>query len=158
MKPIVGIPVYKDRECFEEMLKSLHQSTGYFERIIIIESDGDKEYWDKIERNNQHIQIIHTKKEGPLKAYNKLFEIAKNENKDLLITQTDVLFSRLYKRDWLHTMSKISENNDIGLVIPINGGGRSGEDYINGLFWVGGWCTYISNKCWKFFKENDLYN
>ena len=61
----------------------------------------------------------------------------------MLLTQTDVLFPQLYKRDWLEWFQKISENEQIGAVIPINGGGVSGPDYLNGLNWLGGWCTYL---------------
>ena len=153
-KPIVGIPVFQDRECLEAMLSSLINSTNYFERIIIVESDNE-EYWNRFEWMYPDIEVIHTQKEGPLKAYNKLFEIAKRENKDLLITQTDVLFPKLYKRDWLYGMSVYASHKDIGLVIPINGGGVSGDSYVNGFNWVGGWCTFISKKCWEIFKGYD---
>lgn len=153
LKPIIGIPVYKDHESFEMMILSLISSTNCFDRIIIVESDGDLEYWKGY--GGKGFDIIHTKKEGPLKAYNKLFEIAKQENKDLFITQTDILFPRLYKRDWLEMMSTYAQLNDVGIVTSLNGGGVSGEDYLNGFYWVGGWCTYFSKKCWEVFEKYD---
>ena len=154
-KPIIGIPVFQDRECFEAMWHSLGQSTSWYDRIIIIESDGDKEYWDNFLKDTVGVEVISTPKNGPLKAYNQLFEIAKRENKDLFITQTDVLFPKLYKRDWLQQMSMFSQYPEIGLVTPINGGGHSGPDYLEGLYWVGGWATYISKKCWEVFDGYD---
>lgn len=152
-KPIIGIPVFKDHASFEAMINSLAQSTAFYDRILIVESDGDIEYWNGWIGKN--MEIIHTGKDGPLKAYNKLFEIARKENKDLLITQTDVLFPRLYNRDWLEIMADRAQNPKIGLVIPVNGGGTSGPTYLDGLPWVGGWCTYISKKCWEIFKGYD---
>lgn len=153
-RPIIGIPVYKDHECFEEMHYSLVSSTNYYDEIIIIESDGDLNYWNKF-KDAQRVRVFHRDKGGPIKAYNELFKLAKEMNKDLLITQTDVVFPRLYKRDWLKIMSDIASKEDIGLVIPINGGGISGESYVNGLHWVGGWATYISKKCWEVFDKYD---
>lgn len=156
MKPLIGVPVHNDFQAFKEMIDSLLMSTSYFDRIVIIESgstDGTKEFTDSLPKDK--FEVIHTDKEGPLKAYNRLFEIARKENKDLLITQTDVIFPKLYRRDWLHLMSQIAETKGIGMVVPINGGGVSGPDYLNGLHWVGGWCTYISNKCWSVFWGYD---
>src|SRR3990167_9470385 len=138
------------------MINSLTKSTKWFDRIIVIESDEDKGYWgEHFSVNSVDIEVIHAKKEGPLKAYNKLFEIAKSENKDLFITQTDVLFPKLYNRDWLQMMSYYASHPEIGLVTPINGGGISGKDYLDGLYWVGGWATYISKKCWELFDKYD---
>lgn len=152
-KPIIGIPVYRDHESLEAMIQSLRASTIFFERIVIVESDGDMDYW--AEWTHEDFQIIHTGREGPLKAYNKLFEIARNENKDLLITQTDVMFPRLYNRDWLEIMADKAQDPRIGLVVPVNGGGTSGPTYLDKLPWVGGWCTYISKKCWEVFQGYD---
>ena len=153
-RPLIGIPVYKDHECFLAMIDSLRSSTNWYERIIIIESDGDELFWAQF-KVIPNIEIIHAKKEGPLKAYNLLFEIAKKENKDLLITQTDVIFPRLYKRDWLQIMNEYANHPKIGIVIPRNGGGISGPDYIDGYPWAGGWCSYISKKCWEVFTGYD---
>lgn len=151
MKPLIGIPVHNDKEAFEAMIDSLITSTDHYERVILIESestDGCGEYCDWLKgherwRGNTKIEVIHTKKEGPLKALNKLFEIAKKEKRDLFLTQTDVIFPKLYKRDWLEHMSKIAESEVCGMVTCLNGGGVSGPSYLDGLQWVGAWCTYI---------------
>lgn len=159
-KPIIGVIVHNDLYPFKAMINSLFQSTNYFERLIIIESestDGCKEYCNRIARANKNIEVINTKKEGPLKAYNILFKIARDENKDLLLTQSDVVFPALYQRDWLKGMSQIANNEDIGIVVPINGGGISGDTYLDKFYWVGGWCTLFSKKCWELvegFDEN----
>jgi glycosyltransferase involved in cell wall biosynthesis len=144
-KPLIGIPVHNDLECFREMISSLINSTSYFDKIIIIESestDGTKEFCDNLQRQYRFIEVIHTKKEGPLNAYNRLFELAIKLGKDLFLTQTDVIFPKLYKRDWLKIMSDIAQLEGVGAVIPINGGGISGPDYVDGFLWMGGWASY----------------
>jgi len=146
MPVIIGVPVHNDKESFIEMIDSLINSTKFFHKLVIIESgstDGCAEFCDGLSKQREDIHVIHTKKEGPLKAYNRLFEIAKQEKCDLLLTQTDVIFPRLYKRDWLEYFNKVSQIEDVGALVPINGGGISGVDYINGLEWIGGWCTYL---------------
>jgi len=39
-------------------------------------------------------------------------------------------------------MSNIAHSKGVGAVIPINGGGISGPDYVNGFEWMGGWASY----------------
>ena len=119
-------------------------------KLFIVESgstDGAAEHCDHLTRYiNKDVEVIHTEKEGPLKAYNLIFEKAKKEKCDLLITQTDVIFPRLYKRDWLAMMNDFSQSKEIGAVTCLNGGGVSGPDYIDGLKWLGGWCTYYPHR------------
>jgi GT2 family glycosyltransferase len=148
---IIGVPVHNDLQSFKSMYKSLCESTWTDFTLLIIESestDGCAEYCDYLSKDEtendfRSIEVIHTKKEGPLKAYNKLFEIAKERNCDLLLTQTDVIFPKLYIRDWLDEMNNIACNEHLGAIIPYNGGKHSGVDYIKGFFWLGGWCTYL---------------
>jgi GT2 family glycosyltransferase len=143
---IIGIPVYNGYESFKAMFDSLLNSTDAFDKIYIIESsstDGTAEYCDILMKIFRRVEVIHTKKEGPLTAINMLFNIAKEQKQDLFLTQSDVLFPRLYKRDWLQQMKEAAQKEDCGLVTCLNGCGVSGPDYLEGLNWVGGWCIYI---------------
>jgi len=160
MKPIIGIPVHNDLEAFREMMYSLLHSTKHFDKIILLESgstDGTAEECDIFATYNENIEVIHTKKEGPLKAMNQLFDIAIKEQKDIFFTQTDVLFPKLYKRDWLEQMSKLAENPLSGMITCLNGGSVSGDSYLNGFYWIGGWCMYVPihaiNKVGKYDEE-----
>jgi len=141
---IIGIPVRNDFDSFREMIISLGESTSYYKKIVIIESestDGSKELCQMLSMFPE-FEVIHTKKEGPLKAYNRLFKIAEKEKCSLLLTQTDVIFPKLYKRDWLEIMDNIAKQTKASIVIPLNGGGISGKDYIEGFYWAGGWCSF----------------
>jgi GT2 family glycosyltransferase len=147
MPVMVGMPVCNDLVSFRLAVESLIRSTDHPFKLVIVESestDGSKEYADLIPKlYHADIEIIHTKKEGPLKAYNLLFDIAKERKMDLLLTQTDVIFPRLYKRDWLQQFVRISDWPNVGIVTTMNGGGMSGPTYVEGFPWVGGWCTFI---------------
>jgi len=150
-KIIIGMPVHNDFEYFRYAVDSLIRSTDFPFTLIIIESestDGSKEYADLLPKiyKNKSIEVIHTKKQGPLKAYNKLFDIALERKSDLLLTQTDVIFPRLFRRDWLLEFVKISKMPSVGIITTINGGGISGPAYTQGFRWAGGWCTYIPHK------------
>lgn len=145
-KLMIGIPIHNDLESLQAMIESLMTSTNAYDEIILLESestDGCAEFCEHLSQIYQKIRVIHTKKEGPLKAYNKLFDIAKTGKYDLFLTQTDVLFPKLYKKDWLSIMRSIVQNEEVGAVTCINGGGISGPDYINGFEWLGGWATYF---------------
>lgn len=145
-KLMIGIPVHNDKECFIAMIKSLMNSTITYDKIVIIESastDGVNLICDSLSDLYEHFEVIHTKKEGPLKAYNRLFEYAKKHKMDLFLTQTDVLFPKLYKRDWLREMYVTAEKPGCCMVTCINGGGVSGPEYKDKFKWVGGWCTYV---------------
>jgi len=144
-KLMIGIPLRNDRESFGAMYFSLVSSTRAYDKIVIIESestDGSRELCEQFKKTNPKLEVIHTPKEGPLKAYNRLFKLAKERKCDLFLTQTDVLFPVLYKRDWLGIMKDIAKNETIGAITSINGGGVSGPTYIDGFEWLGGWCTY----------------
>ena len=49
-------------------------------------------------------------------------------------------------RDWLQRCINILKNDpSIGILIPMNGGGTSGSDYIEGFIWAGSWSVLIRN-------------
>jgi glycosyltransferase involved in cell wall biosynthesis len=148
-KVIIGIPVHNDLESLKATIQSIIESTEFPHEIVIVESgstDGADEYCDYLELTKKNVRVYHTPKEGPLKAYNFLFQLAGNEGHDLLLSQTDVIYPKLYKRDWLRAMWEASKIPECGAVIPVNGGGISGPDYIDKYRWIGGWCTYLPLK------------
>ena len=144
---IIGIPVYNDVEGFKYAFYTLLYSTIVRDKIILIESestDGSAKFCDDLAKFYDFVEVIHTPKEGPLTAYNRLFQIAKERKEDLFLTQTDVIFPRRYNMDWLQEMKRIAEERvDCGMITCYGGGGHSGIDFIDGFFWVGAWCTYI---------------
>ena len=146
---IVGMPLKNDIESFNAAIITLYNSTRAFDKIVIVLGDNitdksDELAYKKQKLDPERIEIINAKTKTPLEAYNLLFKIAKERHSDLLITQTDVLFPQLYKRDWLQIMKDIANlNPDIGAVTTINGTGMAGKDYIDGFEWLGGWCTYF---------------
>ena len=147
---IIGLPVRNDLESLKVMVDSLFKSTKFpFELVIIIGEGTNQETLDYLE--NIHLdlldervpRIINIQTKTSLEAYNYLFDLARREQKDLLLTQTDVVFPKLYKRDWLEQFYHIGQNPYVGVVVPINGGGRSGPRYVEGFQWVGAWCSYF---------------
>ena len=144
---IVGIPLKNDIESFNAAIISLYNSTRAFDKIVIILGEctdkSDELAYKKQKLDPSKIEVIDAKTKTPLEAYNLLFKIAKERKSDLLITQTDVLFPQLYKRDWLQIMKSYSIPETIGAVTTINGTGMAGPDYIDGFEWLGGWCTYF---------------
>lgn len=152
MPVIIGIPVHNDFESLMATIESIKYSVSIPHEIILLESestDGTKEYCKILAKQNRHIRHIETPKVGPLKAYNMLFDIALKEGKDLLLSQTDVVYPKLYNRDWLLGLMMAANNKAISISTCANGGGVSGPDYIDGMEWVGGWCTYVPLKTIK---------
>ncbi len=144
---IIGIPVYNDLEGLKYCFYTFLNSTLIRDKIILLESeskDGSAEFCDELAKFYTFVEVIHTPKEGPLKAYNRLFQIAKERHEDLFLTQTDVIFPRKYNCDWLQEMMRIAnEREDCGMISCYGGGGQSGPDFIQGFKWIGAWCTYI---------------
>lgn len=145
-KVIIGIPVKNDLESFKAMIDSLIHSTQAYDQIVIIESestDGCAHFCDCLAKLYSSVEVIHAKTKTPLDAYNKLFDLALERKMDLLLTQTDVIFPKLYKRDWLEQMKDAAQKPECTLVTCINGGGVSGPEYLANFNWAGGWCTYV---------------
>jgi len=160
MKPLIVIPVYNDLKYFKIAVDSLINSTDYPFMLIIIESestDGSAEYADSLKTlyPSTEIEIIHTKKEGPMKAMNLGFKLALERKRDLYFTQTDAQHFRLCDRDWLMEYVLLSEVNDCGMITCHGGGGISGPNYVQGFNWVGGWSTYIPYKTIEKFGGYD---
>lgn len=147
-KLIIGCPIKNDLESFKCMLDSLMKSTKAYDKIVLAVGKGTnletEQFIEDLQLNFEelHLEVSEERFETPLQAYNYLFNKAKEENADILMTQTDVLFPKLYKRDWLLLMKNIAKREEVGAITCINGTGVSGPDYINGLEWLGGWCTY----------------
>ena len=143
---IVCCPCKNDLESLNLMVKSLLSSTSSFDKLIILDggsTDGTIEFGRFLMKTNNKVIFLEAKLKSPLKAYNLLFNIAKDSEQDVLMTQTDVIFPKCLTRDWLKEMQLFAQNDLMGAIIPFNGGGISGEDYIEGFQWLGGWCTYF---------------
>ncbi len=157
-KVIIGVPVHNGLESLKIAVESIINSTTYPFTMIFIESestDGSAEYLDRLSMtthipkvNENRFEVIHTKKEGPLKAYNMLFQIAKKRGCDLYLTQTDVKHFQLYKRDWLFEMHEIAKKPEIGLIAPEGAWGKTEicKPEIDTFYWIGGWSCYIPNR------------
>ncbi len=147
-KPVtIGIPLYNDLHNFKEAVDSLINSTGFPFNLLIVESestDGSAEYADLLPKlyPSKNIEVIHTKKEGPLKAYEKIFSLAIERNTDLYLTQSDTVHRKM-RDDWLYHMYKISQYEDCGGVTCKGGGGVSGPEFIEGFEWTGAWSFYL---------------
>jgi GT2 family glycosyltransferase len=145
-KLIVGCPVKNDLTCLRLMIESLINSTWAYDTIFIYDGGSDKETLDylyDLVGSHTNIDVVFGNTKTPLEAYNKLFEMAKDNHADLLLTQTDVIFPKLYNRDWLIEMKIAAQDKNIGAITTLNGGKHSGPDYIDGMYWLGGWCTYL---------------
>lgn len=163
-KLIIGIPVKNDLECLQAMLFSLRRSTKTYDKLIFAVGKGtNKETEDYLEAITEMdfkdedilYEISEERFNTPLEAYNYLFRLAKEEKSDLFVTQTDVLFPKLYKRDWLSYMKEVAKDPKVGAVTCINGTGISGPDYADGFEWLGGWCTYYPLRTLEKIGEYD---
>lgn len=158
-KLIVGCPNKNDLVYLKMMLDSLFNTTKSFDMVVVVDggsTDGSKEFLEYLSKVNEKVELVNIKGLGPLEAYNKLFEIALERGCDLLLTQTDVIFYKKLRNDWLEEMKFIAyEDDNIGAVIPFNGGNISGPDYIDKFCWLGGWCTFIKHEVIKKLKGYD---
>ena len=148
-KVIIGIPVYNDLFTLKATIKSILESTEFPYEIVLVESESTDrvgDYCDYLATRYAHVRVFHTKKEGPLKAYNFLFALAQKEQKDLLLSQTDVCYPKLFMRDWLRDLHDATRQEHVSIATCLNGGGVSGPDYYDNFQWVVGWCTYIPVK------------
>ena len=145
---VIVMPVMNSGEHLRHALNSILRNTAYPSyRIIIVESesnDGTAELCDEYAKFNPKITVYHTKREGITKAIN--FAINKTTYEDVYLTQDDVLFVPLYKRDLISSFAKYAEKEDIGLITVSNGWGTSGKDYSEGFNWFGTWSLYIPRR------------
>jgi len=154
---MIGMPVKNDLECVRSAIQNLINSTDMPFKMVLIEgdsTDGTDKFVDFLAEKYRFIETIHMGG-GPLKAYNKLFELAKERKMDLYLTQSDVIHFRLHGRDWLREMHDIAQKPEVGAVTSLNGGGTSGPSYINKFKWIGGWSSYFP---WKTINEIGGYD
>ena len=140
------MPVMNSGIHLKPAIDSLLRTTKEPFKLILVESeskDGTAELCDQYAQNNWNIEVIHTKREGITKAINKGIQKA-DSTSDILLTQDDVIWPQLYNRDWLLEMKMWAIKEEVGMVIPINGGGISGPTYLNGFKFAGTWALYIT--------------
>lgn len=137
------LPCHNSGEHLFPAISSILQNTKYPFKLFLIESESTDKTADICDIYQQafpdKIKVFHTKKEGLVKAIN--FGISQCDT-DVYLTQDDVILPKLYQRDWLSELVK-AKGEGIGLISTIAGGGISGEDYINGMRWIGTWSMYI---------------
>jgi glycosyltransferase involved in cell wall biosynthesis len=144
------IPVHNSLPFIVDTIKTLYNSTGVEFKLILVESesnDGTAEFCDNLKRDNIEcdIEVYHIPKKGLPNAIN--FGIQKAGDLDCYLTQDDVIYFRLYNRDWLKEMYEGCKNDEkIGIATTIFGDGVSGPDYIDDLHWVGTWSCYIPRR------------
>jgi len=148
-KPVaIIIPCRNSGNSLSMTINSILQNFVYPYKIILIESesnDGTADYCDRLA--NAHpdkIEVHHIKAEGTTLAINYGIKCA--GDMDVFLTQDDVIFHKFLGRDMLYEMVSYSEYPDCGIVTVRNGGGTSGEMYLDGFKWVGTWCMFISRK------------
>lgn len=140
------MPCYNSGIHLIPAIESILNNTKYPFELLLIESestDGTDNICDYYANKYNNIRVIHTKREGLVKAYNTGI---KNCEGDVYLTQDDVILPKLYGRDWLTEIVKVSKSIDCGLITTLGGWGISGEDYIKGLKWVGTWSVFIPRK------------
>jgi GT2 family glycosyltransferase len=149
MIPIIAIPVYNDKEGLQRNIESIYNSTTHPFDLIIIESestDGSAEYVDELVKNYPDIGVIHTKKEGPMKAMNLAFKIALERKQDLYFTQTDAVHYKMFDQDWLLKYVCLAMHEDCGILTCWGGGDYAHDNYVDGFYWIAGHSTYIPLK------------
>jgi len=151
------MPVYNSGVHLKPAIDSILKNTKYPFKLILVESestDGTDKLCDQYSVLD-NVEVYHTKKEGITKAIN--YGIKKAGNLDVYLTQDDVIIPKLYKRDWLSILVKLSKIKDCGAVTTIVAGGVSGPSYIDGFLWAGTWSLFIPRKTIKrigLFDEN----
>ncbi len=131
-------------EHIKAAISSLILRTRHPYKLIIIESestDDTAKICDQYAFQNPHIEVYHTKKEGPLKAINFGLKVAAPY--DVFLTHDDVIFPYLYRRDWLTEFVASAYLENGGGSTSINGYGISGPDYVDKFHWIGTWSWYI---------------
>jgi len=144
-KLIIGVPCKNDLKPMQLMIDSLLNSTNTFDELYFVDggsTDGTLEWLKYLVQIDKRFNLIECNTPTPIEAYNILFNLAKEKQSDLLLTQTDVVFPRCLEKDWLLEMKQIAQSETVGAVTCLNGGGVSGKDYIEGFNWLGGWCSY----------------
>lgn len=158
MSVIIGIPAKNCKEGLKACVESIIKSTTEYDKIVLACPDDSGETYELCKTLSNSNDIVHIRsRDGIIQTYNDLIQYAKERRSGLLITQSDVLFPILYKRDWLKIASDIAQNEKVGCVTTINGFGVSGTTYIDNFKWVGQWFCYLPYRTLKLvggFDEN----
>jgi len=155
------IPCRNSGKSLKLTIESILQNIQYPYKIYLIEghsTDGTAELCNKFVMNYpDKIEVHHIEAEGTTCAIN--YGIRCAGDLDVLLTQDDVIFHKFLGRDILYDFVEISKINNCGIVTVKNGGGKSGEMYLDGFEWVGTWCMFISRKTInKIGMLDEMYN
>lgn len=162
-KQITFILPTKDNEShLNETIRSLIASTEYSFKLIILESNTKEfhelSYIKCLERDIKNEKYIKSKinpieliiKKIPtnginIKAINEGIKLTTDE--DIILIHDDIIFFKLYKRDWLKNLTVLAElNPQAGMLTYLNNIKVSGKDYLEGLKYIGSWFCYIKRE------------
>lgn len=148
-KVAIIIPTVNNLKHLEVTVNSLLKNTNYPEwRLILVNPpsiDGTTEYCNYLVKKYKNITTYHPNTKTSIEACN--FGIKQTmPNEDIFLTQDDVIIPKLYSRNWLYEMVRTSEEENVGIVTTLNGGGISGAGYLSGLRWVGTWSMYLCRR------------
>ena|SRR3990167_3933955 len=132
-------------ECLDSIYKNIHFSDF---RVIVIASectDGTVEFLNFSKRTYKLSVWDSSPKEGSIKAVNEGISLT-GSGEDVYVMHDDVTIPRCLTMDWLGEMRVLADLPQTGLIMPANGGGISGPDYVEGLRWVGTWGMYIPRR------------
>ena len=149
MKPKVAIivPTLNVMPHIKFMIEALYNSTWFPFRLIVVDgfsTDGTFEYLKEVQKEHKNMEVNQIPSKGIANAIN--YGIEQAGDLDVYLTQADVIHFRLYGRDWLLEMWEHVQKENIGAVIGIAGGGRSGPTFIDKMFFAGTWNTYLSRE------------
>jgi GT2 family glycosyltransferase len=109
-------------------------------KFVVAYNFENKQITEVLESFPFKIDRVHYTGENNIGCYNR---IMRENPGDFLLIHDDMSFKQLFMFDWLQSMKSNSKNETIGLMTMIGGVGTSGDDYVNGLKYVGSWFMYI---------------
>ena len=143
----IAIITHNSEKSLALTIESIIRSVRHPYKLVLIESestDRTAQICDEYAEEYPHIEVHHTKKEGPMRAINYALKVTAPY--DVYLTHDDVIYHSIFPTDWLEIISQISKQKDCGAVTTIAGGGVSGPEYLDGFKWVGTWSVYLPRR------------
>ena len=156
LKVAIILPTLNVMPHIKPMIEALYSSTYFKFRLIIVDgfsTDGTFEYLKEVIKNHENVEIHQIKAKGLVNAIN--YGIDRAGDLDVYLTQADVIHFRLYGRDWLLEMWERAQEESVGMIIGMGGGGVSGSNFLDGMVWAGTWNTYL---CRRTIDKIGLYD
>jgi len=149
MKPKIAIilPTYNVWPHIKPMIEALYASTNFKFRLIVVDgfsTDGTMNYLNQEMKKHNNMEVHQIKARGLVNAIN--YGIKQSGELDVYLTQADVIHFKLYGRDWLLEMWEHAQDEKVGSIIGMGGGGISGSNFKKGIVWAGTWNTYLPRR------------